>query len=240
MGARLSNETARRNKSLPAATLHVEVVADLVCPFCYLGKRRLDRALEAVQGPVEVDWYPWQLNPDMPAAGMPIDEYFARRFGSRDNIEPVLESLADEGRSLGIDFRFDRLSLVPNTMAAHQVIYLAQSQGADQSLLAETLMSAFFEHGADLGDTDLLAGLARRAGLTAEDVIIALEGSSMRAAVQSREAQVRASGLSGVPGFMLNRRLLLVGAQESDVMINAFDRAMFGEGTDQLVSPALH
>lgn len=240
MGERLSNVIARRETALPSAALHVEVVADLICPFCYLGKRRLDRALEAVQGPSEVDWYPWQLNPDMPSAGLPIDEYFTRRFGSRDNIEPVLESLVDEGRSVGIEFRFDRLSRVPNTMAAHQVMYLAQTQGADQSMLAETLMSAFFEHGADLSDTDLLAGLARRVGLAPEDVVIAAEGQSTRQAVQSREAQVRASGLSGVPGFMLNRRLLLVGAQEPDVIINAFDRAMFGEGTDQLVSPALH
>lgn len=240
MGERLSNVIARRDTALPSAALHVEVVADLICPFCYLGKRRLDRALEAVQGPSEVDWYPWQLNPDMPSAGLPIDEYFTRRFGSRDNIEPVLESLVDEGRSVGIEFRFDRLSRVPNTMAAHQVMYLAQTQGADQSMLAETLMSAFFEHGADLSDTDLLAGLARRVGLAPEDVVIAAEGQSTRQAVQSREAQVRASGLSGVPGFMLNRRLLLVGAQEPDVIINAFDRAMFGEGTDQLVSPALH
>lgn len=240
MSPRLSNVIARRDRARPSAALHVEVVADLICPFCYIGKRRLDRALQAVQGPFDVDWYPWQLNPDMPAEGLPIEEYFRRRFGGRDNIEPVLESLVDEGKSVGIDFRFDRLSRVPNTMAAHQVIYLAQQQGADQSMLAETLMSAFFEHGADIGDGDLLAGLARRVGLTPEDVVIATECQGTRQAVQSREAQVRTSGLSGVPGFMLNRRLLLVGAQEPDVMINAFDRAMFGEGTDQLVSPALH
>lgn len=240
MSARLSNVIARRDTALPTAALHVEVVADLICPFCYIGKRRLDRALQAVQGPVEVDWYPWQLNPDMPPEGLPIEDYFRLRFGGRDNIEPVLESLADEGRSVGIEFRFDRLSRVPNTMAAHQVMYLAQTQGADQGMLAETLMSAYFEHGADLSDGDLLAGLARRVGLMAEDVVIATECDSMRQAVQAREAQVRASGLSGVPGFMLNRRLLLVGAQEADVMINAFDRAMFGEGTDQLISPALH
>jgi predicted DsbA family dithiol-disulfide isomerase len=240
MNARLTNVTARRGKVPSSAALHVDVVADLICPFCYIGKRRLDRALKAVQGPSEVNWYPWQLNPDMPPEGLPIDEYFRRRFRGRDNIEPVLESLAEEGRSVGIDFRFDRLSRVPNTMAAHQVMYLAQTQGANQSMLAETLMSAFFEHGADLGDRDLLAGIARRVGLTPEDVVIATECQSTRQAVQSREAKVRGSGLSGVPGFMLNRRLLVVGAQEPDVMINAFDRAMFGEGTDQLVSPALH
>ena len=222
------------------AALHVEVVADVVCPFCFLGKRRLDTALKAVQGPSEVSWYPFQLNPDIPDGGLSLDEYLSLRFGKPENVRPVLDELAEQGRHEDIRFRFDRISRVPNTMRAHQVMHLAEREGADQSVLADELMRAYFERGEDLGDREVLAELAGRHGLDTAAAIAVMDDDRARQAVQSREAQVRASGLSGVPGFLLNRRLLVVGAQETDALVNAFDRAMFGEGTDQFESPALH
>lgn len=224
----------------PAAALHVEVVADVICPFCFLGKRRLDQALRAVQGPSDVAWYPYQLNPDMPAAGVSIDEYLSTRFGNPANIQPALDVLTAEGRKEGIDFRFDLIGNVPNTLRAHQVLYLAESERVDQGELAEELMSAFFEHGKDIGDTQTLLDLASRHGLAAADVLKVIDEDASKQVVLSREAQVRSSGITGVPGYLLNRRLLVVGAQETDVMVSAFDRAMFGEGTDGIVSPALH
>ncbi len=223
-----------------ATTLHVEVIADLACPFCYIGKRRLDEALNAVGGPRSVSWHPYQLNPQMPAEGMPFDDYLASRFGQTDNIQPVLDRIAEEGREAAIDFRFDKLKRVPNTVPAHQVMQLAQNEGIDQSVLAEDLMHAFFERGKDIGDREVLIEVALRNGLSPVDVVRAIEDDKIRQIVLSREAQVRASGMAGIPGFLLNRRLLVVGAQDTDALIGAFDQAMFGEGEPDVATPALH
>lgn len=240
MSERLTNNHPAAERMAPGATLHVEVIADLACPFCYLGKRRLATALRAVRGPYDVNWLPWQLNPDMPAEGLSLDDYLTRRFGSPANVAPVLEGLAAEGKGAGIDFRFDRLKRIPNTLKAHQLMYLAEAEGRDQSALAEGLMSAFFERGEDIGNTDVLVEQAGTQGIRPDDVVRVIGDNASRQIVATREGQVRASGITGVPGFLLNRRLLIVGAQEADAMVNAFDRAMFGEGTDLLVSPALH
>src|SRR5210317_2513883 len=91
----------------PGAALHVEVIADLVCPFCYIGKRRLDQAMQAVQGPSDVSWYPYQLNPDMPETGMSLDGYLSMRFGSPENVQPALDQLSADARREAIDLRFD-------------------------------------------------------------------------------------------------------------------------------------
>lgn len=224
----------------PSVTLHVDVIADLVCPFCFLGKRRLDAALKAVQGPSDVSWYPFQLNPEMPAQGQPFGEYLEHRFGSAEKIAPVLQHLAAEGKGVGIDFRFDLLRHVPNTVQLHQLLQLADVRGLDQSALADSLLSAFFEDGRNIGDREELIDIVAAHGLSADDVAEAGESDRLRQIVLSREAETRGSGLVGVPGYLVNRRLLVVGAQSSDVMINAFDQAMFGAGTDSLVSPTLH
>jgi predicted DsbA family dithiol-disulfide isomerase len=224
----------------PAAALHVDVIADLVCPFCYIGKRRLDEAMRAVQGPSEISWYPYQLNPDMPENGMSLHDYLSMRFGSPGNVQPVLDQLAADARMENIDLRFDRIEHVPNTLRAHQVMYLAETQFKNQSALAEELMTAFFRRGEDIGDPEILIELGARHGLSPDDIDRVMDEDSSRQIVLSREAQVRSSGIAGVPGFLLNHRLLVIGAQDRDTLVNAFDRALFGEGTDAIVSPALH
>lgn len=240
MAERLSDIVRSNDRATPIAALHVEVIADLVCPFCYLGKRRLDQAMRAVQGPREVSWYPYQLNPELAKEGVQFDDYLTRRFGSVEEIQPILDSLTAEGKQENINFRFDRIERVPNTMKAHQLMYLAETERRNQGALAEDLMAGFFEHGEDIGDAEVLTRIASRHGLKAKDVARVLEDDSAQQVVLTREGQVRASGIAGVPGFLLNRRLLIIGAQETDNIVNAFDRAMFGEGTDTLISPALH
>ena len=224
----------------PAAALHVEVIADLVCPFCYIGKRRLDQALRAVQGPSDVSWYPYQLNPDMPETGMSLDDYLSMRFGSSANIQPMLDQLSADARRENIELRFDRIEHVPNTLLAHQLMYLAEMRRKNQSALAEELMSAFFGRGENIGDREILVELGARHGLLPADIERVMDDDSARQIVLSREAQVRSSSIAGVPGFLLNRRLLVIGAQDEDTLVNAFDRAMFGEGNDAVISPALH
>ena len=240
MSETLFNIVPMNDRITPAAMLHVEVIADFVCPFSFLGKRRLDRALEAVQGPAQRSWYPFQLNPEMPPEGMPFEQYLQMRFGGRDNIDPVLEHLVVEGQADGIRFDFDRIRHVPSTLPAHQVMQAVEGRGEDTTALAEGLMSAFFEQGLNIGEEDVLVDLAAAAGLRADETRRAIGSDLVRQAVVTREAQVRSSGLNAAPGFLLNRRLLVVGAQPTDKLVNAFDRAMFGEGTDALVSPALH
>lgn len=240
MSETLFNIVPMNDRITPAAMLHVEVIADFVCPFSFLGKRRLDRALEAVQGPAQRTWYPFQLNPEMPPEGLPFEQYLQMRFGGRDNIEPVLEHLVVEGLADGIRFDFDRIRHVPSTLPAHQVMQAVEGRGEDTTALAEGLMSAFFEQGLNIGEQDVLVDLAAAVGLRADETRRAIGSDLARQAVVTREAQVRSSGLNAAPGFLLNRRLLVVGAQPTDNLVNAFDRAMFGEGTDALVSPALH
>ena len=224
----------------PAAALHVEVIADLVCPFCYIGKRRLDQAMQAVQGPSDVSWYPYQLNPDMPGTGMTLEDYLSMRFGSPENVQPVLDQLSADARRENIDLRFDRIQQVPNTLLAHQLMYLAETQRKNQSALAEELMGAFFGRGEDIGNREILAELGSRHGLLLADIERVMDDDGVRQIILSREARVRSSGIAGVPGFLLNRRLLVIGAQREDTLVNAFDRAMFGEGNDAVISPALH
>jgi len=240
MSEPLFNIVPVHERVAPTAMLHVEVIADFVCPFSFLGKRRLDAALKAVEGPAEVSWYPFQLNPEMPPEGLPFEEYLTLRFGGRDNIDPILEHLELEGRGDAVRFDFDRIRHVPNTLPAHQVMQAAERLGKDQTALAEGLMSAFFELGQNIGERDVLVEIAARAGIPSEQTVRAIGSDLARQTVVTREAQVRSSGLNTAPGFLLNRRLLVVGAQPTDNLVNAFDRAMFGEGTDALVSPALH
>ena len=240
MSQTLTNIVRSGNRVVPTAALHVEVIADFVCPFCFIGKRHLDAALEAVQGPSDVSWHPFQLNPKMPSEGMPFDVYIKDRFGNPANVEPVLEHLVEEGEAAGIRFRFDKLRHVPNSLPVHQVMQLAETLGADQTALAEDLMSAFFEEGRNIGEPGVLIDIAELHGICAAETRKAVGSDQLRQMVLTREAQVRASGLSGAPGFLLNRRLLVVGAQSIENIVNAFDRAMVGEGTDALVSPALN
>jgi predicted DsbA family dithiol-disulfide isomerase len=222
------------------ATLTVDVIADLVCPWSYLGKRRLDEALTRVLGPVLVSWYPFQLNPDMPTGGMDFDEYLRTKFGEREMVEPGLQRLEAIGRDAGIDFRFDRIRRVPNTLDAHRLMKLAEERGADATRLAESILRAFFTEGQDVSDRDVLAALGARAGLTVADINRGLEDDLSRQIVLSQEAQVRTGGVSGVPDFLINKRLFVMGAQSTETLVGVFDRAMFGAESDLDVSPTVH
>ncbi len=224
----------------PPATLNVELVGDLICPFCYLGKRRLDEAKRYVHGPITVGWYPFQLNPAMPPEGEPFDAYLAKRFGSQGAIQPVLDRLQSEGRDVGIEFRFDRLKHVPNTLPVHQVIQLAESRGMDVMPVVETFMFAYLSEGLDIGDADVIAELVAGYGLDRDLVLQTIADESVRDEVLIREETIRDSGISGVPGFLMNRRLLLVGAQEISGIVQGFDRAMFGDADGKPLEAPLH
>jgi len=222
------------------ATLQVDVIADLICPWCYLGKRRLDEALSAVHGPSLVSWYPFQINPAMPQAGMALDEYLEKRFGSSEKLQSAMDELTLIGKAEGIEFNFDRLTRVPNTLDAHRLMKLAEAEKIDPSSLAESILSGFFESGLDLTDRDVLIGIGDGSGLSRTEINNTLDSELSRSIVLSQEAQVRQSGVSGVPDFLINKRLLAIGAQSTESLVSVFDRAMFGEESDLPVSPIIH
>ena len=231
---------SQTNESAEVATLQVDVIADLVCPWCYLGKRRLDDALSAVHGPSVVNWFPFQLNPGMPTLGMPFDEYLANKFGDVNTVQPGLDYLTQAGEAEGIHFRFDRIERVPGTLDAHQLMNLADRTSADTSLLAEKLLKGFFEEGLDIADRDVLTTLGTECGLSAVEINTTLDEDLTRQRVISLESKVRKGGVTGVPDFLVNRRLLVMGAQKAEVLLDVFDRAMFGDESDQPVSPTIN
>jgi predicted DsbA family dithiol-disulfide isomerase len=230
----------RAGDSASPALLQVDVIADLVCPWCYLGKRRLDDALLAVHGPSAVTWYPFQLNPDIPEAGLDFEEYLAGRFGDPVAVEPVLAELTAAGKAEGINFRFERIRRIPNSINAHRVMKLAEAAGANATDVAENTLRAFFEDGMDISARDVLVAIGEGSGLGSQLVNATLDDEATRQAVLSQEAQVRQSGVTGVPDFLINKRLFVIGAQSTESLVNVFDRAMFGEESDLPVSPTIH
>ena len=228
------------DKAKALATLEIDMIADLVCPWCYLGKRRLDDALLAVHGPTALTWYPFQLNPEMPESGMAFDEYLARKFGNPEALQPALDELVKAGQAEGISFRFDRVNRIPNTLSAHRLMRLAETEGANVSELAEHLLKGFFEDGLDISDRDVLVEMGGRSGLTAGVVNRTLEDAVTRQVVLSQEAQLRKGGITGVPDFLINKRLFVVGAQSTESLVAVFDRAMFGPQDEQSAPPVYH
>jgi predicted DsbA family dithiol-disulfide isomerase len=222
------------------ATLQVDVIADLICPWSYLGKRRLDDALAAVRGPSVVTWYPFQINPTMPAAGQPFDEYLASKFGDPEKLRPAMADLTAAGLAEGVDFRFDKLKVVPNTLDAHRLMKLGETEHADISVLAENIFRGFFQDGFDIADRDVLIEIGAKSGLNPRDINKTLDDDQSRRIVISQEAQVRQSGVTGVPDFLVNKRLFVVGAQSTANLVGVFDRVMFGAESDLAVSNTIH
>lgn len=223
---------ATGSKAVATATLRIDMIADLICPWCYLGKRRLDAALASVRGPSVVNWNPFQLNPDMPPSGTSLDEYLSRRFGDPSAVQPGLEELTRVGKAEDVEFRFDRLTRVPNTIDAHRLMMYAESHGVVVTDIAESILNAFFAAGRDISNRDVLIELGSDNGLERDAVSAMLDDEQLRRMVLAREAQVRRGGVTGVPNFLVNNRLFVVGAQPAAALVDVFDRAMFGAESD--------
>lgn len=210
-------------------TLQIEVVSDVVCPWCFIGKRRLEaalrlRAADAQAEPVSVRWRPFQLNPDLPEAGVARADYVARKFG--DRAAQIYARVAGVGTSVGIDFAFERIARQPNTLAAHQLIAFAESAaGPGQDAMVERLFRGYFLEGADLTDASVLLDLAADAGFDRAAAAVALADRDQRWAMENDEQAARALGVEGVPFFIFNRRLAVSGAQEPEVLLQAMERA---------------
>ena len=217
----------------------MDVIADFVCPWCYIGKRRLDEALASVYGPVQINWHPFRLNPDMPAEGMAFEDYLRHKFGDPEALTPAMDQLKGLGAAAGLDLRFERIRRVPSTLPAHRLMKLAEAEGRAGEL-AEALYRAFFTDGRDIGNRDVLLSLAGDVGLDAAAADSHLEERRIEQIVLAEEAQARGAGVTGVPDFMVNKRLFVVGAQSESTLLGVFDRALFGEESERPVSDTIH
>jgi predicted DsbA family dithiol-disulfide isomerase len=196
-----------------SAPLPIIVYSDVICPWCYVGKRRLEAALGAPDVPEQVAfaWRPFQLNPDMPAEGIERSVYRARKFGAERSAE-LDRSMTETGREVGIDFAFDRMQRTPNTRLAHRLIWEAGRQGR-QDAIVNRLFQAYFEEGLDIGSAEILTRLAADSGLEAAGVEQALGGADSLEAVVDLEEQGRRLGIQGVPFFVLLGKYGISGAQ---------------------------
>jgi predicted DsbA family dithiol-disulfide isomerase len=210
--------------------LRVDVVFDFVCPWCYIGKRRLEAALEdwTAEHPGDprpvVRWLPFQLNPDIPAGGISQREYMERRHGPAGPDPEKREHVAALGRRLGLAFEFDSITVRPNTLDAHRLSGCAQRQGW-QNEMVETLFRAYFMQGISLNDHEALAGLAASVGFEGSQVAAYLESATDVQAVERLELEVRNAGIDIVPFYVFNGKVTVSGAYEVKVLLDAMHLA---------------
>ena len=196
--------------------LTISVFSDVVCPWCYVGKRRLEHALDhlGLRETTAVEWLPFELNPDMPAGGMERSAYRARKFGAERSAE-LDAQMIELGREVGIAFAFEQMQRTPNTRKAHMLIAVAHQQGK-ADMLVEELFGAYFEKGQDVGDEEVLVGLALATGLDQDRVVEALRSDELHNLVESVEAQAQEMQIAGVPFFIISRELAVSGAQTTE------------------------
>jgi len=210
--------------------LTVDVISDVICPWCYIGKRRLEKAIaaHAGRGDVRVRWHPFQLNPQMPKAGVNRREYRTAKFGSWERSLALDAQVAEAGRGEGIPFAFDRIMRTPNTLDAHRLIGLADTEGV-QDAVVEAVFRAYFVEGRDISHTPTLLDVVAGAGLERERAEAVLGSEEGLGAIRAAEEQARRSGVQGVPFFVINGTLALSGARETSAFLDAFEQA--GAGT---------
>jgi predicted DsbA family dithiol-disulfide isomerase len=204
-------------------TLKIEVYSDVVCPWCYVGKRRLERALTEFGGDVRVTWRPFQLNPTMPKDGLDRTAYLEAKFGSLATFRQLEEHVQAAGASERITFAFEKIARTPNTFAAHRLIWLGEREGC-QDAVVDALFRGYFEEGADIGSSAVLVQLAAQAGLPDESVERLLRSDEGTAEVKAEESAGHKLGIRGVPYFVLDGTYAISGAQPVDIFVSALKR----------------
>lgn len=207
--------------------LVVDVISDVICPWCYIGKRRLERAIDAVEGwqEVRVRWHPFQLNPTMPIEGIARREYRINKFGSWERSQELDAQLDAVGEAEGIRFAFHKIDRTPNTVDAHRLIWLADQHGC-QDAVVEALFRAYFTEGKDISKRTMLVDVVVEAGLKRQVVEAMLNSDEGMAAIANTAEESRRHGVSGVPFFIINHEITLSGAQQPVTFHEAFRLAI--------------
>jgi predicted DsbA family dithiol-disulfide isomerase len=204
--------------------LTIDVVSDVVCPWCYLGEKRLEAALADAPQPVAVRWRPYQLDPTIPEGGLDRAEYMAKKFGKSGRLQSVHDNLTRLGAEVGVPFAFDKIKRAPNTLDAHRLIRWASSAGV-QGRVVDRLFKAYFVEGRDIGDRSVLTEIGGECGLDVELVEKLLAEGADVDLVREEIAQAQGMGVSGVPFFIFAGRIGVSGAQEPSVLRQAMTQA---------------
>jgi predicted DsbA family dithiol-disulfide isomerase len=227
--------------------LAIAIVSDVVCPWCYVGKRRLEAALaelaarEPALRPV-VTWHPFQLNPDLAPEGIDRRAYLEAKFGGPERAAQIYDRVRAAGATAGIPFAFERIARQPNTLAAHRLISWAQGRGGADALV-ERLFRAYFVEGRHIGQREVLAMLAGEAGLDDGAARVLLASGHGADAVAAMDRRARELGIDGVPFFIFNQRVGVSGAQEPATLLAAIGESRGitvddGHGGDDGIDPA--
>ncbi|MER9162070.1 DsbA family protein [Mesorhizobium sp. M0715] len=214
----------------------VDVVSDVVCPWCFIGQKRLDRAIAAVRDvDVHVRWRPFQLDPTIPPEGKDRREYMLAKFGSDERIREIHVRIEPLGEIEGISFAFDAIKVAPNTLDAHRLIRWAGAAGeAIQNRLVRRLFQLNFEEGANIGDHAVLVEAAREAGMDASVVATLLPTEADVEAVRTEIATASRMGISGVPCFLLEDKYAVMGAQDADTLADAIRQVAAAKARGEL------
>ena len=212
-------------------TLTIDVVSDVVCPWCFIGKRHLDQALqlwraERPDSDVEVRWQPYFLNPDTPESGEPYRPFLEKKFGGPKQLEEIWQRVSEAGRKAGIEFAFEKIELRANTLNAHRLIHHAQTGGGSAiEDLIEALFAAQFLEGRHIGDRAMLAAVAAECGMDREAVQRYLGSDEDAEEVRAAAAKMQRMCISGVPFFIFNNKLAASGAQPPEALLQAMREA---------------
>lgn len=204
--------------------MKIDIISDTVCPWCLIGKRKLEKALE--QRPdldVEIAWHPFQLHPDMPVEGADRKEFIAKKFGSDERARELYQNIEQAGAAIGVDFNFSKITRSPNTLNSHRLIKWAASADA-QDEIVEILFRRFFMDGEDLGDTEVLVQAAAEAGMDTTIVRDLLNSNQDLDMVAQEDARAREMGVSGVPFFIVDEKYAVSGAQDSSVFLQIIEK----------------
>jgi predicted DsbA family dithiol-disulfide isomerase len=217
--------------------VQIDIVLDVICPWCFIGKRRLERALALRPDlTATLSWRPFQLNPEMPSDGISRDLYLSAKFANARSAERFCRTVRAAGRAEGIDFAFERIRRTPNTLRAHRLILLAAKEGCAERVV-EAVFRAYFSDGLDVGDIETLAAVASRAGLDRSRVRNYLAGMAGTTEVHAEEQRARRLGIRAVPYFVLDRGYAISGAQEPEMFLPLFDIAA-GPGGQAMAAEA--
>jgi predicted DsbA family dithiol-disulfide isomerase len=223
-------DTARTHSfAEPVLPLSIDVISDVVCPWCYIGKRRLEEALvlwrEGHPGEEpEVRWHPFELNPDMPAGGMDRRIYLEDKFGGPERAREIYARVEAAGREVGIPFDFSRIRVQPNTSNAHRLIAWAGALG-NQTSMVEALFQGYFLEARNFADEEILVEVAGAAGFDRSEASELLASDELREHVRTEERQAQRLGVSGVPFFIFNQKLAVSGAQPAEVLVEAMEES---------------
>lgn len=206
--------------------ISVDVISDVMCPWCYIGKRRFEKAL--AQRPditVDVRWRPFQLDETIPQGGIDRQEYLNKKFGGSERAQQIYQAVSDAGDAEDIPFAFKNIKRSPNTLDAHRMIRWAQAPDL-QDEMVERLFSLYFIEGADIGDPQVLLGAAKEVGLDLEIVTDLIETDADRDLVTKEVGLAREMGVNGVPCFIVANKYAVMGAEQPEVILRALEMAL--------------